>query len=77
MTLFWPALALLVVAGGIAGFRRTRRAKREAALSDDDVAAIERGGELERPDPLDLEEIAEAERRHREQTWDLDESDAW
>lgn len=77
MTLFWPALAVLVVAGGVVGFLRVRRMKGGGALSDEDLAAIERGGVLKRRDPLDLEEIAEAERRHREQTWDLDDPDAW
>jgi hypothetical protein len=42
----------------------------DGGLSDDDIDAIERSGRIELRDPLDLDAIADAERRHREQTWD-------
>jgi hypothetical protein len=72
VSLFWTALAVLVAAGGWIAFGRTRGLGRSSGLNDEDIAAIQRTGTLERRDGLDLDEIAEAERRHREQTWDWD-----
>lgn len=76
MNLLWPALAVLVAVGGGLALRRTRARTGGEGLSDEELAALERGGSVERPDPLDLDEIAEAERRHDEQTWDRADPDA-
>lgn len=70
MSLFWTALAVLVAVGGWIAFGRTRGPGKSGGLSDEDIAAIQNTGTLERGDGLDLDAIAEAERRHREQTWD-------
>jgi hypothetical protein len=70
VTFFGAALAALVLAGGWVAWQRTRRVRSDGGLSDDDIDAIERSGRIELRDPLDLDAIADAERRHREQTWD-------
>ena len=77
MSLLWPALALLVAVGGGLALRRARRGSFGAGVSDGEIEALERGDAIERPGPLDLDEIAEAERRHDEQTWDRPDPDGF
>ncbi|HSM35847.1 MAG TPA: hypothetical protein VK837_05550 [Longimicrobiales bacterium] len=70
MSLFWTSLAVGVAVGGWIAFGRTRELGKPGEVTDEDISAIQRTGTLERRDGLDLDAIAEAERRHREQTWD-------
>ncbi|MEN8374216.1 MAG: hypothetical protein ABFS34_02075 [Gemmatimonadota bacterium] len=73
MSLLWPTLAIIVIGAGVASLRRRRVSR---GLTDAQIAAMERGEEIDAPGPLDLEEIADAERRHFEQTWDWEDPDA-
>lgn len=76
MTYVFLGLAGLALAGGVLArlrLRRSRTAAGPAVMSDDDVRRIEERGWIvreEEDEPLDLEEIEEAERRFWEPTWD-------
>lgn len=71
---FWGALAVLVIAGGIAVRLRLRERRHGSphALDDDAVRRIEAVGRLRtaEEEPLDQDEIDEEERRFWEETWD-------
>lgn len=63
----------LVIAAGVVGVRRRwKRRRRQAELTDEMIARIERDGRLDWEDePLDRRRIEEAERRFwQEATWD-------
>ncbi len=76
MTYVFAVLAGLALAGGALARLRMRRNRADAGdggLSDEDVRQIEERGWLvreEEDEPLDLEEIREAEKRFWEPTWD-------
>jgi len=73
LTWFFGALAVLALAAGATARRRAQRARHEGSgITDDDVRQIEQRGWLAREadEPLDLDEIREAEERFWEPTWD-------
>lgn len=78
MALFWIVVVVLVVVG----FAQVRADLRERlhreGLDEDDIRAIEKTGRLrtDEPEPLDLDEIEEEERRFWEsEGWD--EAEEW
>lgn len=73
MTYFFAALAVLALAAGAAARLRVRRTQDGGGgITDGDVRQIEERGWLvrEEDEPLDLDEIREAEERFWEPTWD-------
>lgn len=60
--------ALLVAGAGALARRRIARAR--AALTDEDIRAIEELGRVRADEPLDLDEAAEEEERFWSETWD-------
>lgn len=73
MTYFFAALGALALAAGAAARWRLRRGRAgDGGITDDDVRQIEEQGWLarEEDEPLDLDEIREAEERFWEPTWD-------
>lgn len=73
MTFFYGALAVLVLIGGyVYRARRGRRGGEAGFLTDDMIRRIEEEGrlELEFSEPLDLDEIREAEEQFWSESWD-------
>ena len=66
-------LAVLAIGAGLVIRWRVRQRTRpwSSGLSDDEVRRIEQFGSLHRDDePLDLEEVREAEEKFWQETWD-------
>lgn len=76
---FWAGLGVMALVGGLAvriGMRE-RPWSRGPVVDDDAVRRILETGTLatEEDEPLDLDDIAEQERRFKSETWD--EPDEW
>jgi hypothetical protein len=70
MSGFFIALTILLLIAGILYRRRMLEARSKDRLSDEMVRQIEQSGRLDRDEPLDWEEIEEAEERFWEESWD-------
>ncbi len=78
MSWLWLFIALLVVLGGASVYRSLHDQRRavEPELTDDVIRRLERGERIDAEDPLDVDQIREAEERFwEEERWD--EADEW
>lgn len=64
------SLGLLTLAVGFVVRSRIRNRTQGRELTDDDVARILHTGTLEREEPLDLDQVNQAEERFWSETWD-------
>lgn len=68
MTLFWLALAVLVLVGWL--LFRSRMNRSGSRLTDDAIEDIEERGWLATDEPLDLEDIQDEERQFWTEDWE-------
>ncbi len=68
----WTVAAILAAIAGMEGLRRVRLHRRggERGVTDEMIQRIERHGQIEMDEPLDLEAIEDEEARFWEETWD-------